>query len=84
MHSHTVMIRARVETRDALKELAAESGSTAIDTLDALVSMAKEARLLAALSRSLTDDAEAIALDTKALDAVAADGLNPADDFSDW
>lgn len=85
MHSHTVMIRARAETRDALKELAATNGSTAIETLDQIVAQARETSLLEAVSRSLTDDAEAIALDTAAFDdVVAADGLNAADDFSDW
>ncbi|MBJ7459326.1 MAG: hypothetical protein JHD02_09085 [Thermoleophilaceae bacterium] len=84
MHSHTVMIRARAETRDALKELAVSRGSTAIDTLDQLVAEAHESSLLAALATSLVADAKAIAADTRALDAVAADGLNPADDFSDW
>lgn len=84
MHSHTVMIRARAETRDALKELAASTGSTSIDTLDQLVSEAREASLLAALATSLSTDAEAIADETKALDSVATDGLNPNDDFSDW
>lgn len=84
MHSHTVMIRARAETRDALKELAALNGATSIDTLDLLVSEAREASLLAALASSLSTDAKAIAAETKALDAVAADGLSPNDDFSDW
>lgn len=84
MHSHTVMIRARAETRDALKEIAASKGSTAIDALDEIVAQAREASLLAALSTSLATDASAIAADTVALDAVAADGLNPDDDFSDW
>jgi len=84
MHSHTVMIRARAETRDALKELAASTGSTSIDTLDQLVTEAREAALLAALTNSLSADAEAIAAETKSLDSVLADGLNPNDDFSDW
>ncbi|MGK2878016.1 MAG: hypothetical protein ACSLFF_05515 [Solirubrobacterales bacterium] len=84
MRSHTVMIRARPETRDALKELAATNGSTAIETLDRIVAQAREANLLAELEDSLATDLETIALDTKSLDAVASDGLNPDDDFSGW
>jgi pyridoxal biosynthesis lyase PdxS len=84
MHNHTVMIRAREETRDALREIADASGTTAIEALDRIVSDAREAGLLAALSSSLTTGADDIANETRELDAVAGDGLKPADDFADW
>jgi hypothetical protein len=78
------MIRAREETRDALREIAESNGTTAIEALDRIVSEAREATLLAALSSSLAKDAAEIAADARAMDSVAADGLNPNDDFSDW
>ena len=79
------MIRARTSTRDALREIAESENSTLIETLDRLVKRAHEERLLAAVEVSLGDHAHAMLAETEVLDdAVAADGLDPDDDFSDW
>jgi hypothetical protein len=80
----TVVIRARLETRDLLHDLAKEDGTTVIDTLDRLIREAAEARLLGAVVADLSCVRENNQDELASWDASLADGLDPDDDFSSW
>jgi hypothetical protein len=85
MSTEAVMIRARVGTRDTLRELADRDGVSLIDALERVVEQAKEQQLLAELVVTLDGHAHAVIEQSAALDeVVAGDGLDPDDDFSDW
>jgi predicted DNA-binding protein len=80
----TVIIRARPETRDQLRDLAKEEGTTAIDTLERLIREAAEARLLTAVVTDLSFASEATEPELAAWDDSLMDGLHPGEDFSSW
>jgi hypothetical protein len=85
MSVDAVMIRARASTRDILRELAEAEGVSLIDALERVVAQAKEQQLLAELTTTLDGHVHAVIDETVLLDAaVAGDGLDPDDDFSDW
>lgn len=88
----TVIIRARRETRDLLRELAEVDGATAIDTLERVIREASEALLLKALTADLSaaperDEAEPAECDEAELaewEVTLEDGLDPNENFSSW
>jgi hypothetical protein len=82
----TVVLRARLETRSRLRELAREDGATVIDTLDRLVREAAETRLLAAVVADLSPapGREETELELASWDVSLGDGLDSGEDFSSW
>jgi hypothetical protein len=80
----TVVLRARLETRDLLRELAKENEATVIDTLDRLVREAAETRLLGAVVADLSSVPERDQTELASWDASLGDGLDPDEDFSSW
>ncbi|MGH2853603.1 MAG: hypothetical protein ACRDLF_05360 [Solirubrobacteraceae bacterium] len=80
----TVIIRARRETRDLLRDLAKVDGETAIDTLEHVIREAAEMRLLKTLATDLSSVPERAEAESAAWDAALADGLDPDEDFSSW
>jgi hypothetical protein len=79
-----VMIRTHAATRDALRELAEAENTSLIEMLDRLVRRAHEERVLGAVVATLGGHVHAIAAETDSLDALASDGLDPREDFSEW
>jgi hypothetical protein len=80
----TVIIRARPETRDLLRDLARVDGASAIDTLEHVVREAAEARLLKAVVADLSSTPSHTEAELAVWDATLADGLDPDEDFSAW
>ena len=80
----TVIIRARRETRDLLRDLAEVDGATAIDTLERVIREASEARLLKALTADLSSAPEHDEAELAEWDVTLEDGLDPDEDFSSW
>ncbi|MGA2164178.1 MAG: toxin-antitoxin system protein [Solirubrobacteraceae bacterium] len=80
----TVIIRARRETRDLLRDLAEVDGATAIDTLERVIREASEARLLKALTADLSSAPERDEAELAEWDVTLEDGLDPDEDFSSW
>jgi hypothetical protein len=80
----TVIIRARRETRDLLRDLAQVDGATAIDTLERVIREASEVRLLKALISDLSSAPERGEAELAAWEVTLEDGLDPDEDFSSW
>ncbi len=82
--SETVMIRARRETRDKLRELSQEEGTTAVELLRRLVQEHEDAKLMAWFDKPGAEAVAAVREDLGAWDATLMDGLDSADEFSGW
>ncbi|MGE4425054.1 MAG: hypothetical protein AB7G37_01220 [Solirubrobacteraceae bacterium] len=76
----TVMVRARPETRDRLRELAKAQGTTAIELLERLVRDYQDRLLLDAIATLPPPSGD----ERTAWDQTLMDGLDPAEDFSSW
>ncbi len=79
------MVRARRETRDRLKALSEQEGTTAIDLLDRLVREHEDQKMLAWFDRDF--DAATVATlqaEVAEWDSTLMDGLDPTEDFSGW
>ncbi len=79
------MVRARRETRDRLKALSEQEGTTAIDLLDRLVQEYEDQKMLAWFERDLDPGTLAVLhAEVTEWDGALMDGLDPTEDFSAW